>query len=346
MGRTIAYALIAAEHTPDLTLSVIDSYGTFGIIFMPVFFAAACLRLILACALRRADIIHIHMSQRGSALRKSILLLLAKACGARVVLHLHGSRFGDFFDGLPTWLRRLMVWVMAQADRVIVIARVWERYAAEIGLPRQQVILIHNGVPDRGPRHERAAHQHPVRLLALGELGVRKGTDDILEALNNPALRDQGWRAVLAGNGPVTDYRDRVATAGLSDRIEIPGWVDTATVGQLFNEADILLLPSYHEGLPLAILEALAAGVAVIATAVGGIPDAVINGETGLIVPSGDPAALAQAISRLIADPDLRRELARNGRRHFVNTFDLNITFSHLTAVYRSLCPTLNYSPS
>lgn len=345
MGRTIAYAFTASERLPDLQLSVIDSYGTRGAAFMPLFFAAACARLVFACLIGGADVVHIHMSQQGSALRKGILLLLATLCRVRTVLHLHGSRFKVFVEALPTWARRLLIWTMRKADRIIVIADVWKVYARELGFPDEQIILIHNGVPDRGARTAPNDIAAPVRLLALGELGFRKGTDDILAALSAAPLKDQAWHAVLAGNGPVEHYRALAASAGLSDRIEIPGWVNAATVEHLLNAADILLLPSHNEGLPLAILEALAAEVAVISTPVGGIPDAVIDGQTGLLVPPGQPALLGQAISRLIAEPTLRRRLAQQGRHYFLRHFDLNITFGRIAEIYRALRPRLSYSP-
>jgi glycosyltransferase involved in cell wall biosynthesis len=339
IGRYIAYATAAArDHAPDLRIEVIDSYGTRGAWAMPFTFALACVKTASACLFGGADILHIHMSQGGSVLRKGLLLLLGRFCGARVIVHIHGSRFQLSTDRLPGWARRLFVGLLAQADRVIVIAAVWERYALDLGLPQGKVVLLHNGVPDPNAP-PRAAGDGPANLLCLGELGERKGTGDLVAALTSPDLRALPWRAVIAGNGAVARYRAAVGSADIAERIVLPGWVSASAVQKLLGEADILILPSHHEGLPLAILEAMAAEVAVISTPVGGIPDAVIDGQTGLLAGAGDRAALARAMARLIRDSALRRDIARRGRLHFERCFDLRITFPRLAALYRELAP-------
>jgi glycosyltransferase involved in cell wall biosynthesis len=345
IGRTIAYVARAAAQTPDIDIRVIDTYGLRGAWLMPFVFILACARLKIACLFRRVDIAHIHMSQGGSVLRKCTLLLIAKTLGTPVVLHLHGSRFRLFVEALPSFARRVLIWILSRADRIIVIAEAWQRYAQEIGLPRARVVLVHNGVPDRGVPQKHADNS-TVTLLALGELGARKGTDDLIAVLSTPSLRSLPWQAVLAGNGPVESYRAQIAAAGLSARIAVPGWVDMAEVGRLLDRADVLLLPSYNEGLPLAILEGLASAVPIVSTPVGGIPDAVIDGKTGLIVAPGDRNALGKAIENLIQDKALRDRLGKNGRQLFLAEFDLESTFKQIAAVYRRLVPSLEFSQS
>lgn len=346
IGRTIAYLCRAAEHTSDVEISVIDTYGLRGPWLMPFYFAVACARLLVACLFENVAIAHIHMSQGGSVLRKCLLLLIAKACGTAVVLHIHGSRFRLFVEALPIVARRMLIRLLSSADRIVVIAETWRSYALSIGLPAERVVLVHNGVPDRGVPQRGQPSRDTVTLLALGELGVRKGTDDLIAALASASLKTLPWQAVLAGNGPVETYRAQIDAAGLSARVALPGWIDTAEVGRLLDRADVLLLPSYNEGLPLAILEALASGVPVISTPVGGIPDAVIDGETGLMVSPGDRDALAAAIGRLITDKDLRIRLGSNGRHLFLTQFDITATFAQFAALYRALAPSLEYSRS
>jgi glycosyltransferase involved in cell wall biosynthesis len=337
MGRYIAYAVAAARAVPGLEIRVIDSYGRHGAVWMPARFVLACLALAGACLIGRADIVHIHMAHYGSALRKGIMVLIARACGARVVLHIHGSRFDTFCDALPSPLHRLLVAVLRQADRVVVIARPWQRYVESLGIASQRIVLIHNGAPDVGARTRRT--DGPVALLALGELGPRKGTDTIVAALATPDLRGRPWRAVLAGDGAVDAYRGAIAAAGLADRIALLGWVDSDRAHALLREADILLLPSHKEGLPLAILEAMAAGLAIVTTPVGGIPDAITDGETGLLVPPGDTAALAAAIRRLIGDAGLRASLGARARARYLESFTMTAAFGKLLRLYQDLCP-------
>lgn len=338
IGRYIANLIDnQALFGQDIQFYVIDSYGLKGGFGRHAAFLRACLALLRLRLNGRADLLHIHMSHYGSALRKSLLLLLGKALGLRTVIHIHGSRFHLFCRDLPAPRRALFLFVLGRADRIVVIAGFWRDHLRRLGLPPGKIVLIHNGVPDPGFRRHEAAEDAGVRLLALGELGPRKGTPEIIAAFATPSLRQAGWRAALAGNGAVAHYRALIHQAGLADRVTLPGWADAETVRRLLDEADILLLPSRQEGLPLAILEALAAGAAVIATPVGGIPDAVIDGETGLLVPEGDAPALAAAILRLIRDGTLRRRLATAGRRRYETAFSMDILAGNLTRLYRDV---------
>jgi glycosyltransferase involved in cell wall biosynthesis len=226
---------------------------------------------------------------------------------------------------------------MRRCDRIVVIGGYWrDLLVREVGLSPSRVVLVHNGAPTHGIPTTRTSDKAP-RLLMLGELGHRKGTEDVIAALATPEVRQGNWSAVLAGNGPVDKFRASVASLGLADRIDLPGWRNTEQVRDLLQTADILLLPSRHEGLPMAILEAMAAGVAVISTPVGAIPDAIIDSESGLLVPPGDVPALARAILRLLTDQQLRRRLADNARSRFEEMFTIDRTADGVAALYREL---------
>lgn len=340
IGRYIANVVAEREAIGrGVQFLIIDSYGLEDGARRYAAFLRACLALIRLRLTGETPLLHIHMAHYGSALRKSLLLLLGKALGMRAVVHIHGSRFHLFCRDLPGPLRALFLSVLGLADRIVVIAGFWRDHLLSLGLPPEKIALIQNGVPDPGFRRREAGTDAGIRLLALGELGPRKGTPEIIAALAGPPLRRARWRAVLAGNGPVGRYRAAVREAGLAERVELPGWADAETVRRLLDEADILLLPSRQEGLPLAILEALAAGATVIATPVGGVPDAVIDGETGLLVPEGDAAALEAAIRRLIDDPPLRLRLAEAGRRLYEARFSMPVLTENLTSLYRDLVP-------
>jgi glycosyltransferase involved in cell wall biosynthesis len=127
-------------------------------------------------------------------------------------------------------------------------------------------------------------------------------------------MRDMpNWRATLAGDGHVDAARAKAAEYGLGDRVDLPGWVGPDRVAELISTADILVLPSFIENLPLSIIEAMASGVAVVATPVGAVPDIVRDGETGLLVPVGDVDALTTALTRLVNDPALRARMGAAG---------------------------------
>jgi glycosyltransferase involved in cell wall biosynthesis len=253
------------------------------------------------------------------------------------VVHVHGSDFDANCDTMPAWQRGLTVAVFKRCERVVVIGLYWRDYVVgKLGLDPARVVLIHNGAPATAMTGKFSGDAVP-RLLMLGELGPRKGTPELVAALASPALKSRRWSATLAGNGPVEKYRREVAGLALADRVALPGWQSGVEVRALLAAADIFILPSRQEGLPIAILEAMAGGAAVISTPVGAIGDAIIDGETGLLVPPGDAAALANAIARLIDDPALRARLAVNARKRFAAMFTIDCTADAVAAMYREV---------
>jgi glycosyltransferase involved in cell wall biosynthesis len=196
-----------------------------------------------------------------------------------------------------------------------------------VGLPPGSVVTIHNGVPD--DRHRPAPRPRPGPLIgAIGRLEPQKGFDILIRG-----LRDiDGASLVLVGDGSERTPLERLARElGLAERITWIGW--TNEVRSYLGAFDVFVLPSRFEGFPLAVLEALLARAAVVATDVGSVSEAVRDGETGLLVPADDPAALVAATRRLLADDDLRQRLGEEGRRLVLDRF----TADHMTRAFESL---------
>jgi glycosyltransferase involved in cell wall biosynthesis len=161
-----------------------------------------------------------------------------------------------------------------------------------------------------------------VHVLFLGRLIAYKGVPQLLEALGR--LRGlPGWRATLAGDGDVQSVAATLAGNGLAGRVELPGWVDADDVAELIASADILVLPSLIENLPLSVIEGMAAGLAVVASRVGAVEDIVNDGRTGLLVEPGDADGLAAALGRVIGDPALRHRLGKEAQRFHQAHLDL-----------------------
>lgn len=317
---------------PGWRIEVLDTYGPGAFWRMPLRFALALAQVVRA----PPDLLHIHMACYGSAVRKPILAWLARRRGARVVLHLHGADFDDYCRALPAWRRRWLVTILRSVDRIVVIGSHWRGFVIdELGLDPERVVLIHNGVPGMPP--SAPAPASPPLLLTLGELGVRKGTPELIRALGAPALLQRAWRAVVAGDGAVDASRAAVREAGVAARVDLPGWQSADAVRTLLRSAAMLVLPSRQEGLPVAILEAMAAGVPVIATPVGAVRDAIEDGDTGLLVPPGDSDALARAIVRLLDDPALSASLAARARARFEARFTIDRTADQVAALYREV---------
>jgi glycosyltransferase involved in cell wall biosynthesis len=171
----------------------------------------------------------------------------------------------------------------------------------------------------------------------LGYLGARKGVPELLEALASPALRALPWRATLAGDGLVDEFRARAHALGLKERVTFPGWLDQPSASALCAGADILVLPSHGEGLAMSVLEGLAHGLAVVATPVGAHAEVIEPETSGLLTPPGDVPALAAALARVIADPALRQRLRAGARERFLDRFEVTSYAARLVRLHVGL---------
>jgi glycosyltransferase involved in cell wall biosynthesis len=339
MGRMARYLLTAFRAEPDIEVRVLDPYGPGPFWQMPFYFLGCAATLCLACLRRRASVTHIHMSFGGSALRKLALLRLAGLFGVPTILHLHGSEFAVFCDRLSPRLRALLVATMARAARIVVIGSFWKQFLVQdLGIDAQKVVIVANGVPlpPSAPRAGQAEDR--CRIVYLGALGRRKGTSDLLQALASPLVRGLRWDAVIAGNGDVDGFRAEADALGIADRVSFPGWIAAAEAQALLATAAVFVLPSYNEGLPVAVLEAMANAIPVVTTRVGAIPDLRIEGEAGFLVEPGAIEDLADRLARLIADPALRARFGDNGRRRIESAFTIESAARRLAELYRESC--------
>lgn len=212
-----------------------------------------------------------------------------------------------------------------------------------------KVHLVYHGIdlsrfplpPAQGRERDGSDPVRPVRLLAVGRAVEKKGLDTLLAALQLlPATLH--WSLVHVGGGGTLPALERQAQAlGLAARVTWRGAQDQATVLEAYRSADIFVLPCRiahdgdRDGLPNVLLEAQSQGLACVSTPVGGVPELIIDGETGALVPPDDPVGLARALEMLIRDPDLRQRLGRAGARRVRDTFDAPATFARLLALFR-----------
>jgi L-malate glycosyltransferase len=239
-------------------------------------------------------------------------------------------------DDRSPWLRRADRWVSRSglAHRMVAASEYLRSYCMDReGLHPGRVVTIRNGVdPMYGSaeaRSRRAATRSAlglepdhVGILTVARLSREKGLESLLEAATSLAARRPEARFLWVGDGELRDDLElRVRQHELADRILILR--DRRDVPELLGASDLFVLPSLSEGMPNAVLEAMAAGLPVVATSVGGTPEAVIEGETGWLVPPGDPAALARAIGAALDDPDARARLGEAGRRRVQESFSL-----------------------
>jgi glycosyltransferase involved in cell wall biosynthesis len=261
-----------------------------------------------------ADVLHVHLAHGGSVVRKAVPLCAARLARVPAVVHGHSYDFGGWFDRLPPLGQRAVRRALIADHWVVLGERHVEEYMSRMPRTKGRISVLHNAV--RIP--EAAVTQRGVQRIhavALGRLGVRKGSYDIISAVG--ALDEDvrcRLRVTLAGDGEVDEVRATVAAAGLSNTIHVAGWLDSTARDELLSAAHVFVLPSQDEGLPMALLEAMAYGLAPVTTDVGSIGEAVSDGVSGILVQPASPSQLAQALTTLVADESLRARLGTAAR--------------------------------
>jgi len=295
------------QQRTDIDARFLVSRGSGHVALSSFYMIGFCLRMLAARVAGRADVVHINISSYGSTYRKLVIAACARLLGIPYILHLHGSEYRLFWKNDASFLSRRIRAMFERAARVVVLGRTWQDFVTGQAPDTADHISI---VPNATeiPSLPHVGGGEAVHILFLGRVGERKGVPQLIDALHD--MQDHpGWRATIAGDGDVEVLVSKSTALGLGDRVAFPGWVGPAAVASLIASADILVLPSFAENLPVSVIEGMAAGLAVVATPVGAVEDIIRDGETGLLVPPGDVPALTEALMRLVNDPELRARL-------------------------------------
>lgn len=280
------------------------------------------------------DLFHIHTAERGSTFRKNFYLRKVKQTGKRAVVHIHGAEYLTFYDGLDSRKKEIVKDFFRQADLVLALSDSWKE-ELEHRFPMKACQTLYNGVD---PASLQLAVSDPAgcrnSFLMLGRLGERKGTYDLIAAAELALRQNPGLKLCLAGDGEVDQVRALVKEKGLEQNIMVPGWIDRAERLRRLREAATVVLPSYHEGLPVSILEGMAAGKAIISTTVGAIPE-VVGEENGILISPGDIPALAGALLRCSSSPGLLINMSEHNRKKVEREFSIRQMHQQLAVYYR-----------
>jgi glycosyltransferase involved in cell wall biosynthesis len=300
-------------------------------------FGRGMVAFLAALATKRPDLVHLHTASYGSFARKAVLAWIARVAGVPVVLHVHGGKFGIFYERAPRLLKVVIRTTLTRADAVVALGDRWAERLLAIA-PEARVTVIPNAVRPREIRPR--AGDEPVHVVFLGEIGDHKGAFMLLDAwsriVSDPRCAGAA-HLTLAGNGEVERARQAVERLGLAGSVRVTGWLPPAQAHDLVGSAQVLALPSRNEGQPMAVLEAMASGVCVVASNVGGLPDLIESGTTGLLVPPGEVEALVAALQHAITDHDARARLGRAALERVRTEFDAAVVWQRIDALYREV---------
>ena len=261
-------------------------------------------------ALRRVDLVYLLTSSGFSLRRKAAVAAIARLARRPYVVHVHASDFDRYYRDASGWEQRLVRKTLSGAALVIAVSPSWERRLRALAPCRTTAIPNPVPIPPEPARLDASS----ARIVCLGRLGIRKGSRTIVRALAILGRRHPDARLVLAGDGDLSSVRSEARRLGVSDRVELPGWIGPEERARTFLTASVFALPSQEEGLPVALLEAMAYGLPAVVSPVGGIPDAFEEGRHGYFVPPDDPGALADRLGALLDDPEAARRMGSQAR--------------------------------
>ena len=338
IGRWAGYLFAAWPMLPKAPrLEIIDTRGHGGVLVAGSAFLSAFGRLIWLRSTNRLGLIHINLSVRGSTVRKCLVSVFARWAGVPVVVHLHSGRFSEFYHALPQWAQRAVRNMFDHAAQVIVPGKIWqEMLVSELGVRQSSIMVMPNAVAEPARKRERSVSDE-CHIVMLGRMGPPKGLPELMEALGSERLRALSWRITMAGDGDPETYRKDAEARGIGHKVSIVGWLGAEQVARLLATADILVLPSRSENLPVAVIEALSYGVAVVTTPVGAIPEIVEHEVSAILVPVKDVAALGSALERLIKDRRLRERIGQAGHAAFLARLEIGRCAQTLADMYKSL---------
>ncbi len=297
----------------------------------------ALLKMIILLLKRDVALVHVHSAQGVSFWRKSVYILVAFIARCPVIFHLHGCEFMQFYnDRCGKLAKKFVCLILEKSSYVISLSSQWKRNILQIA-KNANVVCVYNSVLVPPVRPLTPQKKRSPVLLFLGRLGKRKGIYDLLDAVATVKSKIPNVKLKCGGDGELTQVSAKAEDLGILDNVDILGWVRGNDKQILLDEASIYVLPSYDEGLPMGILEAMSNGLPVVASTVGGIPDAIDTGIDGVLIEPGDLDALVSSIETLLLNAELRGKMGNAARNKIKIKFSADKILPQIEDLYRSI---------
>lgn len=281
-------------------------------------------------------IVHIHGASKGSFYRKYVLFsVIRNLSQKKIIYHIHGGGFKDFYLGASPFIQKRIRYVINKADVLVCLSENWRHFFSSAFRAKRIEIINNMVLPPSNTQKVESNGQ--VHLLFLGLIGDNKGIFDLLKTIGNSKKEFEGEILLrVAGNGETDRLRESIKNWKLEKLVHFVGWVDSQKKEELFRSSDIFILPSYKEGLPLSILEAMSFGLPIIASNVGGIPDLIYKYQNGILVEPGNQIEIKNAIQNLITNKDLFQTYSQRSANGVVDFFP-EVVMKKLFSIYHEL---------
>ena len=290
----------------------------------------------------KPDVAHLHTSFGPSFYRKQPFINMAVRRGIPVIDHCHGAEFDSFFTNASNMKKSAVRRVFGRCRRVIVLSEEWKEKFSDI-VPRDRICVVSNYCkPMKSEDVESFLDKRfqGKKILFLGEIGKRKGGYDFADIIKMTVQKIPDAEFVICGDGAkedVKEIKDQIAKACPGGKVSFPGWVRDGDKDKVLSEAALFLLPSYNEGQPMSILDAMAYGLPVISTNVGGIPQQIENGKSGFLYTPGDTDGFAEGITALLTDIDRYKSASRESLRIASDKYGFEAHAAKIASIYRDV---------
>lgn len=290
----------------------------------------------------KPDLVHIHSSFGPSFYRMQPFLNMAARRKIPVVDHCHGADFDTFFVNASEKKKKRIKEVYGRFAKVIVLSEEWKEKFLNV-LPEDKLTVIQNycrpkDISALEPVFEK--RYEGKQVVFLGELGRRKGGYDLADIIKKTCDAVPGARFVLCGDGRKEDVdaiKLMVAETCKPGSFSFPGWVRNEEKDRILMESAVFILPSYQEGQPMSILDAMAYGLPIVSTEIGGIPQQVVDGKSGFLVKPGDTAKTAEKIAALLTDRELFESASRESLGIADKKYGFEAHVQKIAQIYDSL---------
>lgn len=283
------------------------------------------------------DVIHVHMASRNSYRRKKLFIDLASYLGKKIIIHLHGAEFELFYNQECSEKKRKEITkVFEKASRVIVLSEEWKQKVNRLfhNMFDDKIVILHNAITI--PDFQRTNFSD-CNIVFLGRLEPRKGISDLLRCMSVIFKEVPAAHLFVCGDGKQEPYMDYCIQNGLCENVTFLGWIEGNEKQEIMKESGIFVLPSYNEGLPMSMLEAMAYQMAVVCTDVGGIPSVIRDCENGRLIKPGNTEMLQESLLDLLHNPDRKRSYSINGYETVKANHNIKQNIAFIVEIYKEI---------
>ncbi|GAA0872762.1 hypothetical protein GCM10009117_19090 [Gangjinia marincola] len=288
----------------------------------------------LICYYRRIAIIHIHGASYGSFYRKYMFFLIVKLLRKKVVYHIHGGKYPIFYQNSGFLVKNAVSHMINSCHGLIVLSQEWKEYF-EKEFSNQNIYILNNPIIRGTPRPKN--FDQKKNLLFLGTINQDKGIFDLIRAialLENEIKED--IQLIIGGRGEEKKLLQEIEELGVSKIVSFKGWINHMQKSDLYQKSHIMILPSYHEGLPISLLEAMNYELPLIATQIGGIPQILKPSFNGIFIRPGDVHAIKEAILSYVKTPKKIIDHGHNSKQ-LVEPYYVENVLNKLNKIYSKI---------